>query len=830
MGKIDKLMLSIVTAFSIIILKSTTVLAAPIYDVPVKLIQKDGQVINCYISGDEYTHYYHDINKNIIMKDSLGRIVYAKNIDGVPVPSEVAVNSGLKKPDNIAKLSDIKISEAAVKEKLEPKDDGRKSFSSSSISSSDQGITKGVLNNLVIFIKFKDDTEFSTPLSYYSGVYNSNSISMKNYFSEVSYNKLTLNSSFYPATSSDNILSYTDSYDRSYYQPYGWDNPYGYTTYDEGYKREQVLLRNAILSVSSQVPTTLNLDNNSDGLIDSISFVAKGGSNQWGNVLWPHSWAMLNHYVDDIYINGKKAYSFDFHLEDFIKSKGIGVLAHEMFHTLGAPDLYHYNQLYYNISPVGKWDLMEETTRQHMGAYMKYKYGKWIDNIPEITKGDYVLNPLTSQSNNVYKISIPGNDKEFFIVEYRKQTGNYESQLPGSGLLVYRINLNSEGKGNAYGPPDEVYIFRPGGTTNTNGYINSANFSNKVGRGSLVGVINLFDSVGNRINISINNIVEYSNSIAFSVVTPEISMESSHPYNNDEDKTWSVDAPSNVEKVNLTFDSLTEVESGNDFIYITDKNGKNITGSPFTGKALAGKTITVNGNKAKIRVKSNSDISKYGFKISNIKYDYIYTGYFLSNVQGNTLNINGFGIYKANISKFDIYIDNVYYGSGKRFSRNDFSKTYPYTDLSQSGFSYSIDTRLLKNGTHNITVVAVGSDGTKRSFGTKSVNINDAKLGFISSLDKFQKVNSSTVSIGGWAAYGKYISKVEILVDGIVKGQATRLQRYDVSKAFPTYSTINSGFNYNLDISKLYAGNHNVTLRFSSVDGSVFNINKVLTK
>ena len=47
-------------------------------------------------------------------------------------------------------------------------------------------------------------------------------------------------------------------------------------------------------------------------------------------------------------------------------------------------------------------------------------------------------------------------------------------------MLVYRINTNETG--NADGPPDEVYVYRPGGTTTVDGNVNLANFSSNVGR------------------------------------------------------------------------------------------------------------------------------------------------------------------------------------------------------------------------------------------------------------------------------------------------------------------------------------------------------------
>ena len=115
---------------------------------------------------------------------------------------------------------------------------------------------------------------------------------------------------------------------------------------------------------------------------------------------------------------------------------------------------------------------------------MKHEYGGWIASIPEITPDGslYTLNPLTSSTGQCYKIA-SNSPTEYFVVEYRRDTGTFESSLPGSGLLVYRINTSvSVSNGNIYGPPDRVYIYRPGGTTLADGNWYAANFSSDVGR------------------------------------------------------------------------------------------------------------------------------------------------------------------------------------------------------------------------------------------------------------------------------------------------------------------------------------------------------------
>lgn len=58
-----------------------------------------------------------------------------------------------------------------------------------------------------------------------------------------------------------------------------------------------------------------------------------------------------------------------------------------------------------------------------------------------------------------------------------KKTGTFESNIYGSGLVIYKINetYNGNSNGAGYGGiTDEVYVFRPDGSTNSNGNIYNA--------------------------------------------------------------------------------------------------------------------------------------------------------------------------------------------------------------------------------------------------------------------------------------------------------------------------------------------------------------------
>ena len=240
-----------------------------------------------------------------------------------------------------------------------------------------------------------------------------------------------------------------------------------------------------------------------------------GDCGEWNDLLWAHRWAL---YLYTVYINGKRVYDFTFQPENQVS---VRTLCHEMFHVLGAPDLYHY----YNgtdLRPVGKWDIMQ-SGGGHMLTYMKWKYAQqnWITNIPEITvSGQYTLYPSTQQTNSCFRIASHMNN-QFFMVEYRKYSGEFESQLPGQGLIVYRINTNFDGNADYDGEYifDEVYVYRPGGTTTTNGIVDAAAYSANSGHTAINDNTDpsSFLTDGSAGGLNIYNVTGIGDSISFNV-------------------------------------------------------------------------------------------------------------------------------------------------------------------------------------------------------------------------------------------------------------------------------------------------------------------------
>jgi len=510
------------------IIPALNVEGAYLRNFPVSVVQPSGEKLEIFASGDEFYNWLHDKDGFTIIKDpKTGYYVYATEENGELLSTGYMVNR--TDPNNI----DLKKHLLHSPQKRRAPSDLFPKGSPANVDQIDTAPKTGTINNIVIFIRFSDESEFTDAVSTYDTMFNDTAPaanSMINYFDEVSYNQLDIPTTFYPTPPSSTVVSYQDSHPRAYYQPYdATTNPDGYSNETESRQREHTLLKNAVDAVSADIPVGLNVDGDGDGFVDNVCFIIYGDPEVWSSLLWPHMWSL---YSQTAYINGKQVYTYNFQLQTSLSSSGVGVLCHEMFHSLGSPDLYHYEDD--GLQPVYKWDIMEWDLNppQHMGAYMKFRYGTWISSIPEITTdGTYSLNPLTSPTNNCYKIASPNSTSEYFLVEYRRQTGTFESSLPGEGLLVYRINTAMDGQGNDNGPPDEVYIYRPDGTISLNGDPALANFSLEVGKTNINDATNpsSFLSSGTSGGLDISDIGSAGETISFNVsstpVSPDCNIE-----------------------------------------------------------------------------------------------------------------------------------------------------------------------------------------------------------------------------------------------------------------------------------------------------------------
>jgi len=420
----------------------------------------NGKTVSFFESGDADYRYYHDKNGFILLKED-GALYYAVNENGRPVSSGIQFTAPQLVVNNVEKMvgEEVDLSENPDLLTEYPVLNG---YEPEPVYN-EGGEAVREIANITIYIIFKDDTTDLTG-NPVAPMLDGETLSLKEYFYLASDGGINI-TTYYPENGSK-VYVYRAPNNRSYY------NVDAQTTRGT---REAVLLTDAVNAVSSrfQIPANADIDINNDGYVDSVSFLIGGSSSStWGSLLWPHSWNLSS--INRAYNNSRSAaidgvevgsYSFN-----FTTSITLGVICHEFFHVLGAPDLYHYNE---DFVPVGDWDIMQTNKEipQIPLTYMRTQYlGVSSDRVGTITaNGVYSLTPtVTSEAGYLaYKIptSVSG---QYFMVEYRSNTASatYDGMLPASGLIVYRIKEGvSEGNKNAVyqnsSYPDEVYIFRP---------------------------------------------------------------------------------------------------------------------------------------------------------------------------------------------------------------------------------------------------------------------------------------------------------------------------------------------------------------------------------
>ena len=255
--------------------------------------------------------------------------------------------------------------------------------------------------------------------------------SVNEYFKDLSYGQVEINA---------NIYLYKDDKPKSYYEPQSTELfPLEFATYQRAKIKSKSIYNNygegnaSMLIFSSEQPK----DNNTR--------------------LWAHAYTQAT-FVSLTYGHAD-----------------VGTLCHEILHTFGLSDLYTYNTSL--KTPVGYWDTSATGGYNFSNnlMYNKLNLG-WVDvsnyedgkqtEIETITQnGTYTLYPTSSTNGTrAYKFGMKkGDEKIYFMAEYRKGLSNRIDSRISNGLIVYRVNENKKLQGNlqATSYKDfEIYLYR----------------------------------------------------------------------------------------------------------------------------------------------------------------------------------------------------------------------------------------------------------------------------------------------------------------------------------------------------------------------------------
>jgi immune inhibitor A len=294
----------------------------------------------------------------------------------------------------------------------------------------------GTWNALVIFVKFSDKPAQVQTSSFDNLLFGSSYGSLRDFYKKVSYGNLDIVTVNLPSTM--NWVTASQPY--SYYV----NNQNGFGNYPQN---AQKLVEEAVQLVDPLVDFS-KYDNDKDGYVDALFVVHAGpGAEFTGNNadIWSHSWSTSS----PISVDGVKVYRYSMEPE-YWESPGdmtMGVYAHELGHAaFGLPDLYDTD---YSSEGLGDWSLMAG------GSWNGTAPGGNSPAMPDAwcqAQMGYV-NPTTI-TTNTSALSIPQKEtnaksfilwkngsftNEYFLIENRQRT-DYDTYLPGDGLLVYHVD------------------------------------------------------------------------------------------------------------------------------------------------------------------------------------------------------------------------------------------------------------------------------------------------------------------------------------------------------------------------------------------------------
>ncbi|WP_213370249.1 Ig-like domain-containing protein [Mesobacillus boroniphilus] len=201
-------------------------------------------------------------------------------------------------------------------------------------------------------------------------------------------------------------------------------------------------------------------------------------------------------------------------------------------------------------------------------------------------------------------------------------------------------------------------------------------------------------------------------------------------------------------------------------------------------------------------------------------------------ISGDT-TVRGWALDGLGVSKLEILADGKVMGQAQYgLERLDVLKAYPEYGNTNSGYSYTLNTKLLNNGTHTISLRLTNSEGTSADVKSVTVNVQNEALPTKGSIDS--PLNGTTIKddtlVKGWILDGIGVDRVEILVDGILKGKAEYgLSRTDVYNKYPEYKNANSGYQFLLNTRTLTAGQHKLTIRVTRTNGTTYSLTNDVT-
>ncbi len=182
------------------------------------------------------------------------------------------------------------------------------------------------------------------------------------------------------------------------------------------------------------------------------------------------------------------------------------------------------------------------------------------------------------------------------------------------------------------------------------------------------------------------------------------------------------------------------------------------------------------------------------------------------------------------VSSIELFVDDAFVAEADLgLPRWDVLQAYPWyagTLHEKPGFSVSFNADQYTSGEHSLYLLVTFSDMTKEPFGQTTVSVdpdrNQAPFGELEMPGEDQPMNG-VFPLTGWALDDEVVTKIEIVVDGLIVGGANSgIHRPDIMHRFPSHPGAEyAGFIRMLNTTELVNGMHTVAVRLTDNEGAV---------
>jgi len=420
-------------------ISTTTLYAIPAIPDPIVMTQPNGETLTVMIRGDERINWYESMDGYTLLFNKAGYLSYAQlDNKGDLQPSEFIATDIEKRDIPISALlnntkknlfySDLQVHLMYKVWEIEDEFTYLNSLKGGNFA-------LGEHKTICAFVQFPEK-EIVRNLEEFEGLFNqlgytnNNTGSVRDFFKESSYNKFDLIISLFGI--------YTAPQSESYYSGTG------------GHDNVQPLARWVVEEVKKEVDFR-DFDSNNDGKVDGFHFIFAGKGREASGgyeTIWSHK----SSFSPPIYQNGKSLDVYSCSPELYGNSiTTIGVICHEMTHAFGAPDFYDTNGATGgSFTGTGNWDIMaggswngtpSGNRPAHHNMYTKIQFG-WVSPIVLSSPTTITAMPNSAENPVAYRIN-SSTFNEYFLLENRQRI-KFDSNVPGSGLLIYHVH-NSVG-------------------------------------------------------------------------------------------------------------------------------------------------------------------------------------------------------------------------------------------------------------------------------------------------------------------------------------------------------------------------------------------------